>query len=212
MALIACDKQSTQQSPSSNSTVTPVAESKTKTYDGPLGISKGIPVEEVEKKFGFKSFAPGTFIFTGKTPKLIDGASGYFIVATPNQGVCKVVVQFRVENLNGEGTQLKEKVDQMKDLIALKYGEYTEKFDFVTEDVYRRNPSFWTMALLKDSATYSYGWQSDKREKGLPNNLKSIDISASANSISKGTVDIQYEFDNFPLCQKEMKEAKAANL
>jgi len=142
----------------------------------------------------------------------VDGINEYVVLATPKAGVCRVQARANVSVANLAGDQIKQKVDQLAEVMAVKYGPHSNKTDLVSQDVYRRNPQYWMMALAEDSVTYSYGWSAGKTKQPLPADLDNIEISAGAGSTSSGWAAIQYTFKNFDACLKEEQQRKAANL
>lgn len=215
-ALAGCNKQNSSSVPEQNSQPGTKAEAApapvvAKTYDGPFGLAGGMPVAELER-LGFRSSADAPGLFLGKPPKPLSGAESYAVVATTNAGACRIATRISVPVVNGQGDQLKEKVDQLAETMAIKYGKYSDKVDYIKQDVYRRNPQFWLMGLREDSVLYAYDWSAGKTSKPLPGNLENIEIAAESSSTDSGEVVIRYTFANFKDCRKDMQTKKADNL
>lgn len=217
-ALIACQKQSPPASAPGPDAPTPQAAAKrqhvaqvAKSYDGPFGLKAGVPVAELEK-MGFKEDErhPGTY--DGTPPKPLDGADSYIGVASQESGLCKVLASVPVPTVNGTGDQIRSAVDRVAEMMQLKYGKHSSKIEYAREDVYERNPEFWTMGLSKDSVVYAYDWQQGKTAQPLPADIEDIEIVARASSMSSGWVAIRYTFTNAKACLKEIQAKKAANL
>jgi len=218
-ALIGCQKQqaqsSSQQASAGATSSTLAAPSNipasAKTYDGPFGLAGAISVAELER-LGFKDAGRASNLYFGKPPKPLSDAGTYAVLATPAAGACRIMAHVDVKVVNGSGDQLKEKTDQLAELMAVKYGKHSDKVDYVKEDVYRRNRQFWMMGLKEESILYAYDWSAGKTEKPLPVDLENIEVAADTDSISSGYVAIKYTFKNFPACRKEIDARKANSL
>lgn len=218
LILAGCNKQSPQSQPAPLSATTPTAQPATlnvlpapKTYDGPFGLAGSMSVEEL-KKLDFKQSGSDPDIFRGMVPKHLEGVSTYTVLATPKSGLCRVRAMVTVETVNGSGDQLRQKVDELADMMSIKYGKHSSKSTYIGQDVYRRNPQYWMMGLKEESVEYAYRWQAGKASQPLPTDLEDIEIMAVGSSSDSGYAAIQYTFRNFEDCMKEIETRKAANL
>lgn len=183
-----------------------------KTYEGPFGLAMGISSDELTGKLGF-TIPDGTEdVYAGKPPKPGDGFSEYYVLASAKAGLCKIIGNINVPVVNGTGDQLKVEADKLAELIELKYGKPTRKFDDSLQDVYVRNPQFWMMGLTENSVMYSYSWRQNKTAAQLPYDLESIEIDVAAIDINSGRATLRYTFKNFDACRAEFRAKKAANL
>lgn len=214
--LFACSKQDEVAATSKSVTAAPTTAEATKqpistaqkTYDGPFGLSMGIPLKELVGTMGFKG-SEDPFFYEGTPPKPVDGMSTYFAIATEKQGICKIGAWIDVPVVNATGDQIKSEANKVAELLELKYGKYSKKHDYAGQEVYKRNPQFWMMALKEEAVVYAYIWNSTTN---LPNNIKSIGVTSNATSINSGYISVQYEFNNFKDCQSEFKSKKSSNL
>lgn len=184
-----------------------------KTYDGPFGLAMGIPPSELVGSFQFKqptSDSPN--VYEGQPPKAVDGFDTYYVFATNEQGICRIMAVEDVGVVNDSGMQLKEKVDELAETLGLKYGKHTKKYDFSTQDVYRRNPEFWMMGLREGAVAYAYDWESGKNNLLLPNDISSIEVSANSTRSNSGWVRVMYVFKNSLKCDVQIKKRKSSNL
>lgn len=218
LVLTGCQKQPAQEtsqqatsSPAPSAAVPTQVALAAKTYDGPFGLAGSMPVAELER-MGFKVGSKSSNLYFGSPPKPLQDASSYGVVATPGAGACRIIAHVDVSVVNGAGDQLKEKTDQLAELMGVKYGKYSDKVEYIKQDVYRRNPQYWMMGLKEDSVVYAYDWEAGKTEKPLPSDLENIEVVASTVDTDSGYVLIKYTFKNFPQCQKEMNARKADNL
>lgn len=184
---------------------------KPASYDGPFGLAAKISVADL-KKMGFKEVETHPGLFEGKPPKPLSEPGDYLVVATPDAGVCRIRASFDIDNVNGSGDQLKAKVDRFAETMRMKYGKHSEKINYISQDVYKRNPEYWMMGLKEESVVYAYDWTAGKTEQPLPAGLSNVEIVATALSLSKGYAAINYTFDNKDQCMDEIDKAKAANL
>lgn len=218
-ALVGCQKQSSTEAkstvPSENKVhkVAAKAEVKAagKSYDGPFGLDGSLPVAELER-MSFKSSSTSPSVFTGSPPRPLEGTAEYFVVATPDSGICRIRAIVDVPITNGSGDQMKSRVDQFAETMQVKYGKHAAKVDYIGQDVYRRNPQYWMMGLKEESVIYAYDWSAGKTQQPLPEDMENIEISANATSSDAGYVAIQYTYKNFKNCTAEIKKQRAANL
>lgn len=184
-----------------------------KTYDGPLGLSMGIPVDILTEQLLFKeSFSDIPNVYAGVPPKPAPDFDTYHVLATSGQGICRVSAISNVDVVNDNGDQLKSETDRIAEMIETKYGRRTNKFDFATQDVYRKHPQFFLMALRKKAVTYTYTWVNGERNLALPNDLAEIVVQAGASEMGKGWVILTYFFENRTKCDDETKKQKSTNL
>ena len=207
-----------EASSASNATSTPSQLAKppappAKNYEGPLGLAMGISTGELVDRFTFKvGDESKPHFYTGTPPKPAPGFGSYFVVATKEQGVCKIMALADVNVVNASGDQIKSETDRIAEMVELKYGKPTKKYDFASQDVYRRNPQFFMMALKEDAVTYAYDWTVKPNSAGLSNDLAEIEVMAMASRIDSGIVRLQYTFTNFNACAEVIKKQKSANL
>ena len=215
LLLAGCNKTqpapATEVAPKTTLATPSAAKSKAAKYSGPFGLAKGISADELTGALKFKAIANNPDLYEGKPPNEVNGFESYIVIATPKAGLCRIVVNTPDEVANGSGDQAKQAVDRLADSLKLKYGDRPNKTDYVGTGVYKRNPEFWMMGRTEDSVFYAYAWES-KGDAVLPNDLRSVEVSAQASNISKSYAKIVYTFSNFDECVAEMKASKAQNL
>jgi hypothetical protein len=182
-----------------------------KSYEGPFGLAMGISTSELVDVLGFKVSPDNPNVYSGTPPKPVTGMS-YIVIATKEQGLCKIAASIDLENINATGDQIKSETDRITEIIEVKYGKHTDKYDFAGQDVYKRNSQYWMMGLKEDAVTYAYAWDGSKKGVHLPNNLIEIFVKAKGVSMSQGYVNISYTFDNKEICAKEIKKQKSSNM
>lgn len=201
-----------QHTPVKKSSLTP-PEIPIKTYDGPLGLAMGISIDELSGKIASaKESESNPNFYTITPPKSAPGFDRFYALATKEDGVCKIIAISEVNVVNDTGDQLKSRVNEIAEMVEIKYGKSHKKYDFARQDVYRRNPQFFMMALKEDAVTYGFDWVNQANKVALPNDLEEINVFANASETSKGWVTLSYTFKNFKSCQDNIKKAKSANL
>ena len=184
-----------------------------KTYDGPFGLAMGISINELSGTIASaKALETNPNIYTITPPKPAPGFDRYYVVATKEDGLCKINAISEVNVVNDTGDQLKSRVNEIAEMVELKYGKSHKKYDFARQDVYRRNPQFFMMALKEDAVTYGFDWVTQANKATLPNDLEEINVFANASEMSKGWVSLEYVFNNFKSCQINIKKSKSTNL
>jgi hypothetical protein len=202
-----------EDNPPANKIASQPPEIPIKTYDGPLGLAMGVSIDELLGKIASaKSSESNPNIYAITPPKSAPGFDRFYAVATKEDGVCKIVAISDVNVVNDTGDQLKSRVNEIAEMVELKYGKSHKKYDFARQDVYRRNPQFFMMALKEDAVTYGFDWVSQVNKVKLPSDLEEINVFANASKMSEGWVSLEYIFKNFKSCQANIKKAKSTNL
>lgn len=179
--------------------------------NGPLGISAGLPVAEL-RAMNFTASTASPSMFRGRPPKPLEEPAEYYVFATPKAGVCRVVVAIGVSPANGNGDQVKAKVDKLAGLVSAKYGKQSAQENSAREDFYRRYPNMWLAGLKKDSVSYSYTWQAGKTATDLPSKISSVEVTARATADAGAYAELQYTFSNFDECVSEDELRQSSNL
>lgn len=207
------EQASKEESVKSKLSTKPVIEIPAKTYDGPLGLAMGISIEELSGKVASaKKSESNPNFYTITPPKSVPGFDRFHVLATKEDGVCKIIAVSEVNVVNSTGDQIKSRVNEIAEMVELKYGKPNKKYDFAGQDVYRRNSQFFMMALTEAAVTYGFDWINMKNNATLPNELIEINVFANASKMSEGWVTLDYVFSNFKSCQANIKKMKSSNL
>ena len=81
-------------------------------YAGPFGLEMGMSKEQMKKEFkmsfenGLKSTGIGRFLYQVKVPKPHSDFEVYYIIVTPEHGLCKIVAVNSMTT-NGYGSNVK---------------------------------------------------------------------------------------------------------
>lgn len=202
-----------EDKPAADARTSQASEIPIKSYDGPLGLAMGISIDELSGKIASaKASESNPNIYTITPPKSAPGFDRFYAVATKEDGICKIVAISEVNVVNDTGDQLKSRVNEIAEMVELKYGKSHKKYDFARQDIYRRNPQFFMMALKEDAVTYGFDWLTQSNKATLPNDLEEINVFANASKMSEGWVSLEYIFNNFKSCQANIKKSKSTNL
>ena len=178
---------------------------------GPFGLAKGVTTDQLTNTFGFKAAETVSNVYEGTPPKPVEGLVDYIVLATKHSGVCRIVASTPVAIANDSGDQVKASVDRLAESLKIKYGDMVVKTNYVGSGTFKRNPDMWMIGLKDDSVIYGYTWES-KAAAQLPNELKSVEVTAQASNSSNAYAKIVYTFNNFDACTKDIKSAQAQNL
>lgn len=178
---------------------------------GPLGLDKGMTLDELKKQGAFVS-AGQPFFYTAKT--ITSGHldfESYTVILTPEQGLCKIQAVSKDIETNGFGTELEKRYDSLIEAISGKYGTPGKNFNFLRAGSIWNEPQYWMMGLLKKDRTLTAFW-SKPENKNLPDSLESIHVETSPRSGSKGYLKLVYEFNNVKECLAVLKAKTNSNL
>lgn len=180
--------------------------------EGPFGLAMGIKPLDLIKKYRLKKEGKDPFVFIGKPPRPANSFNQYYVVATPKQGICKIVAMFDIDEVNSKGDQLKSAVDRIALLLEAKYGKPSNKNQAMKESVPVYSQELWMMYLREESVSYGYTWLNGKDELALPNDLNEISVQSKSYSVLNGTVSVSYGFKNVEKCIDEMRGLDGENL
>jgi hypothetical protein len=171
---------------------------------GPFGINAGDPITKyaVEAKTGPYSYRLRV------TPVTRADVDFYSVLATPETGVCKVVAAGRNNADDPTGAKLRDQFLSLKSALNSKYGA-SKDFDFVKAGSAYAQDSQYTLAISKEDRSLTSFWGTG--DAALPDNVKSIMLTAKALSATTNYYSLAYEFNNFTRC-KQIIDAGAAGL
>ena len=181
------------------------------TIAGPLGLDKGMTLDELKKQGAFAS-GNQQFVYTAKT--IMNGHpdfEAYSVILTPEQGLCKIQAVGKDIETSGYGTELQGKFKDLIDALSSKYGAPGDNWDFLHAGSIWKEPQYWMMGMIKKERTLSAGWSKPKKSN-LPHSLESILVQVAALSSNKGYIRISYEFDNIDACMAVLQAKKNSSL
>lgn len=168
----------------------------------PFGLRMGMTLAELGRFHPEARRTPGVYIIDGAPagqPEFVD----YMIVVTPRQGLCKVVATGQPLRTSGSGDEVRARFDQLKHLLAGKYGDGNQIDELKGDSPYTSDRD-WMEALRQHDRTYRTTW-SLRDGDPLPSNLVYVELDAHAGTTAEtGLVDLTYEFTNFSQCRAEL--------
>ena len=178
---------------------------------GPLGLNKGMTLEELNKHGSFTP-AGQQFVYTSKT--LTNGHpdfESYTVILTPEHGLCKLQAAGKNIDSSSYGTELESKFKDLISAMTGKYGSPGKNYDFLRSGSIWNEPKDWMMGLLKKERTLTAFW-APPENSNMPDSLKTIMVEAIALSGSKGYIKLGYDFDNVSECLETLKAKKNSSL
>ncbi len=150
----------------------------------PFGIRKGQPVSSL--KVTGQPDLSNRFVYMVVPPKPNPEGEKYYVVATPQTGVCKVIMVGK-RNFNDTNAVVGTSIfDKISKLISTKYGRPVEE-EF-------RGSTYWGVGF------WGLG-------KGMTSEIKSIRIDLERVSDSENFVRVTYGFANVDACQAVVDSA-----
>lgn len=178
---------------------------------GPLGLSKGMTLEELKKQGPFVS-GNQPFIYIAKT--IATGHPDfvlYIALLTPGQGLCKIQAVSKDVDTSSFGSELQEKHRDLVGVLSKKYGAPTNEFNALKAGSIWNEPKDWMMGLLRKERNLDAFWsKSDKNN--LSDSLEAVSLNAEASSNGKGKIKLRYDFDNVDACVEAFNSKKNSNL
>ena len=180
-----------------------------KKYGNVFGLGMGMSVDALQNELSFKA-EKGMYV--GLPPEPSDLFNKYGVVATRKSGACSVTAMTSDIEINDPGTQIKRQVDEIAEVLKVKYGVPTRKVDFIREGGGADDPSYWSMHLEHESVSYGYVWTSGENGLTLPNDLDSIAVTAVGLSMHTARANLQYNFKNAKSCEEDIRIEKSSKL
>ncbi len=180
-------------------------------FAGPFGFSSGMTLNDVNKIGDFK---PDTNAYWYDSKTIKNGNNNfesYSVLVVPGYGLCKIIAVGKDIISNSYGEQVRTNFDDLTSALKLKYGNPTNQYDFLRSGSIWKDPNDFMMGLAKKDRTLVNYWMVADGSK-LPDELKSISLTAGATSSSKGYLTLSYEFSNVSECMAASKMKSNSNL
>ena len=178
---------------------------------GPLGLSKGMTLEEIKRHGNFTLTPEKTSVYS--SPTLTNGHPDferYTVILTPQHGLCKIMAIGKDVSTSVYGSELRSSFEGLSNALSTKYGKSNSAFNFLQAGSIWNEPNEWMMGLFKKERTLSSYWYDSKKK--LPDSIHTISLSANALATSKGWITLNYEFDNVDDCIDLLQTKKNSNL
>jgi hypothetical protein len=178
---------------------------------GPFGLNKGMTIAELNKH---GNFMPTNQQFVYASNTLINGHPdfmSYFVVLTPEHGLCKIEAFTKDIDASPYGTELEDRFKELISALTEKYGAPGKSLNFLRSGSVWKEPRDWMMSLLKKERTVMAFWAAPEI-LNLPDALQIIMVNVTPVSSSKGYLKLGYEFDNANECLAKLRAKKNSNL
>ncbi|MNF52633.1 hypothetical protein D3C84_339850 [compost metagenome] len=173
----------------------------------------GLDRKSIEQMIGvtLKEHAESKNLYiTNKLPKGNQAFETYALLISPNVGLCEIRAVGEDIKSGAQGTQLISAFENMGSLLDGVYGT-PKRYDFLASGSLWKESQYWMMGLSKGERYLSSDWESSQ-SKPLKNSLKTVNLSAHANSSSAGYLRLDYEFENNSKCKEEIDQAQQGGL
>lgn len=161
-------------------------------YGSVFGVKSGMSLEEV-KKLGLGRVElldaedEGWIIHEPTKPK---GATAIVLHISPKLGTLRVAAGWEVPT-EGNGSAVKEKYKELRNILQAKYGEGKE-YDFLMDGSAWTNPAHWMIGLVKKERHLNwFGAHS------TPQYLDGIELRVTATDEERATVMLLYELNGW---------------
>lgn len=179
---------------------------------GPMGLSQGMTLAELQKQGPFIASAGGPSFYKSSTlAKGHPEFETYMAILTPEHGLCKLQAVGKVGASDAYGSALRSKYERLITALTEKYGKPSDKFNFLKAGSMWKESQYWMMSLYKNQRILLTSWHKSEKLR-LPDSLESIQVEASAKDSDKGYVSLSYEFSNVTECLKILDTKENANL
>jgi hypothetical protein len=178
---------------------------------GPFGLVAGTALTTMRAAYGASALANQTGVFTLKTvPKPHSAFEQYAVVATEQQGLCRVIAIGKTVSTSAYGSELRSAFASLEDGLTAKYGPH-ETIDRLNVGSIWSEPREWMTALQKKERVLAALWSVEQGSK-LSNRVTSIGLEATALGNDSGYLRLYYEFDNLAACTSTLKARADAPL
>lgn len=219
VAISGCGKESagSLEKASASKQENPIVEVKPKEepkpptkWEGPLGVKKGLTKQEL-KQAGVDLILIDGFIYSSpEAPAKNSAFSKYIYFVTDAAGLCRVIGETEVMDVNDFGSQARSRFDDLEKALTEKYGK-SKSYKFVRAGSIWKSDSEFMMGLTKKERYHATTWSKEDGST-LPEGINSILLDITSNGYQKATVNLNYEFDNIEDCVKESKDKQNSSL
>jgi len=132
----------------------------------------------------------------------------YILEIGPTTGLCSIKAIGKRVDTSVTGTELQAVVNHIQMELTEAYGSGRDTGRQPAEDGWKRD-SEWMRSLCIGERIYSFEWSARSGSKMKPG-ITSIVLSANACSQSQGYAVLEYTFDNFDSCERELAREEAS--
>ena len=167
--------------------------------------------QEQLKRAGVEIGAPKDGWYeTKRLPKSLDFFEAYELWVEPGVGLCKVRAVGRTISSSSFGDQVKSEFNALEKLLLAAYGR-NKQFDFLRGGSIWADGNEWMMSMLKKERTLASFWD-ESEGSTMKDHVLRIALYANGLSISRGFIEVVYEFDNVMACVDKRTARKSGAL
>lgn len=172
---------------------------------GPFGVSMGQPIT------GLRPTSTETRnVFRIVAPQPNEEFESYWVVASPETGVCKVWGTGKDHANDRYGSDVRDAYRRIKAVLAGKYGS-SDEVSFLRSGALWKDENEWVMSVRQKERTLITYWLG-KEGSSLPADIVAISLEVRAVSNDTSYLTLTYEFSNFSRCQAKFRENSADGL
>ena len=182
-----------------------IAFSSTASLAQSFGIRPGMPISELQV---LSTTPPG--VFEVKPPVKHPDFEGYFVVATPETGVCKVTAMSKMIGNDASGIVAQRKFADIASQLTSRYGD-SILLDHLVSNSTLTKPEDFTAGIFKSERTYVRAWRREVNSN-LPQETKAILLLINAAEPGVTSISLFYDFTNLDRCEALLSAADASKL
>ena len=171
-----------------------------------FGIRGGAPISSLKVINGPTAESPYFYSVIPPVPNA--EAESFHVTATPETGVCKVMMVGKSYDGDKYGSNGRAAFQKFYDALVAKYGKATNDYDLIRASSIWDEPEDYAMSLRQDDRMKASLWD----KNNLPTGFDAIALQLKAVSGSTTYLSLTYEFSNFDQCQALMKAKDTAGI
>lgn len=168
--------------------------------DGPFGFIIGDPISDYECEYR------AGIAYLCKPPKSHVDFDSFYILATPQEGICIIKAASREVSTSGFGIEIRTLADAIAAQISRTYGNPTKRFDRLLPGSIWDGARDWMMAINRGDRIYAHYWENVSIRR-----INAISVDVHATSSASGWLAVQFEGDNAVQC-KEFEDSQKADV
>jgi hypothetical protein len=170
---------------------------------GPFGLRMGMTFDQVKEVTGKQPELIQDYKYIVTPPKEHNMFETYLVQISPTYGVVFIKAVSKDITASSYGTELMSDFDDIVSSIARTYGEYDMTNLLLPGSIWDE-PRDFMMSLQKKERFIIANWDREY-DSTLPDDIKSIYVSANALTGSKGYIALEYYSHNQEKAEAEIK-------
>lgn len=171
---------------------------------GPFGLRKGLTKAEAEKISAPLEEGPAGIYRTERVPRPDAQFQSYWLVITPESGLCAVMAAGTAMEINPEGAQVRAAFAKARTSLAARYGEPAAVQDGLQRGSALTRPTDWSTSLAAQQRSLVAMWKLESHPAGIV----AISLEAAGLNASRAYVRTVFGFDNEDGCIAELRNIR----